>query len=133
MKIERMMVAGAVGLFVSLALLMPKATMLAQAPVRTTAAFQPVSHDTLSVSSTALGLSAADLSPAGVGKIQGCLVGPIEGNNVRIWLDGTVPTSSTGHLFQVGQSFTLESYGAAVGFLVIAATGTATIPVTCSH
>lgn len=58
---------------------------------------QPVSHETVAVSTiTAVGFATTTLNPAGVGQVSSCLV-TIETGAVRMWLDrSTTPTSTSG-------------------------------------
>lgn len=97
----------------------------------TLAAQQPVSHETVTVGSiSATGLAATTVSPSGVGQVSSCAF-TVEGGPIRVWVDGTDPTASTGHWFAIGALVVMTTYLAAKQFRVIAVNASATLQATC--
>ena len=116
-----------------LELLLPIHSVTAQSPT-VMGALQPVSHATLApTTSTGIGLGSTVTDPTNVGQASRCFVGPVETNSIRYWLDGTVPTSTVGHLIPTAGSFTLSGRGEVLQFRMIGASGTASVPVSCSR
>ena len=70
----------------------------------------PFAFETVTVSTSAVGLTAATYNPAGLPSAQTDLV-TFAAGDVRGCFDGSVPTSSVGHLFSAGTSLTLFGDG----------------------
>lgn len=98
------------------------------------AAQQIVSHETTAVSSaSAVGLLPATLSPAGVGNVSQCAIS-VENGAIRFWLDGTAPTSTSGHLTAAGGApIVLPTNALAVGFQAIAVNQAAVLQTSCAR
>lgn len=64
-------------------------------------------YESITVSSTAIGCTAATVSPGGApGAVRAMLT--LESAQVRYRYDGTNPTSSEGHLLEIGETLVLE-------------------------
>ena len=81
------------------------------------------------VSNTAIGFTSGKITPATGGKVRR-VVCTLETDNVRIRTDGTDPTSSEGHLLEVGQSIVVEGYATIAAFRAIRTSTDATLKVT---
>ena len=57
----------------------------------------------------------------------------VEDNPIRVWFDGSTPTTSVGHLLSAGDSMVLTGGIAALNFLAIATGANATLRVTYSR
>ena len=95
----------------------------------------PYAAESITVSSTALGFTAATYSP-GVGSTGGLdpnpprmAVGVLETDQVRFLLHGGTPTSSVGLLVSSGSSITVCGATAIKNFRAIRVTGDATLQV----
>jgi hypothetical protein len=90
------------------------------------------SYEALTVSSSAVGLQSATLSPAG-GDVWICQIS-VEGASLRWRYDGSNPTTTEGHLAQVGDWIELKGFTNLQRFRAIR-TGTtdATLRVTCGR
>lgn len=75
--------------------------------------YKQIASETITVSSTAVGFTAA--------KIEGALFAEcyLESADIRIWLDGTAPTSSTGRLIFDGTPFQIWDRSNMVNFKAI--------------
>ena len=66
----------------------------------------PFARETITVSTTAVGLTLATYRPGGgVNPATVALISVQGGQNVRVWFDGTAPTTSAGIVVASGQSF----------------------------
>jgi hypothetical protein len=74
-------------------------------------------HETLTVSSTALGLTASKISGMSVAILTA------ETAQMRFWLDGTEPTATQGHVLEAGDMLVLEGASVLAGFKAIRTTG----------
>jgi hypothetical protein len=70
----------------------------------------PFAFETVAVSTSAVGLTAATYNPTGLPGAQIALV-TFSGGDCRATFDGTVPTASVGHIFSSGSSLTLFGEG----------------------
>ena len=65
----------------------------------------PFTRETITVSTAAIGLTRATYIPGGgVNPATVALISVQGGENVRVWFDGTAPTTSAGIVVQSGQS-----------------------------
>lgn len=55
-------------------------------------------HETITVSTTSIGLTVATFAPGGGQLPAECAVATVETDNIRFWTDGSAPTSSAGLL-----------------------------------
>lgn len=78
-----------------------------------------VGFETLSVTNTAVGPTAATYSPAG-GLSDFAVFGPLETGQIRWRDDGTAPTASVGHLLEIGS---VLEYDGNLAFLQFIRTG----------
>ena len=69
--------------------------------------FAMIDHETITVSSSSIGATAAKIQPGGGGDAYYALF-TCETVDVRFWLDGTAPTSTVGHKLAVGQNLELH-------------------------
>jgi hypothetical protein len=69
--------------------------------------YRPTDFEAITVADTAIGFTAAKLVPTVVGVF--CT---LETGQVRFRMDGTDPDATTGHLLEVGQSFTITNRSA---------------------
>ena len=69
---------------------------------------QTVSFESISVTGTAVGFTTETLKPTGDRSMKGVYV-TVETAEVRFRLDGTNPTSTVGHLLQVGDILRLDN------------------------
>ncbi len=53
----------------------------------------------------------------------------VDGGSIRVWRDGTAPSSSVGHLYADGSHFTIAGRGNLSKFRCIQASGTAKVHV----
>lgn len=81
------------------------ALLVALAPVAAYAQ-QPTKREAITVSSTAVGMSSATYNPAGTAA-QACIL-TLADAQVRWSVDGVAPTSTVGHVFDVGATLTLR-------------------------
>lgn len=65
----------------------------------------PFAKETLTISTTALGFTAATYAPAG-GQPADMAITSFEGDDVRYWEDGSDPTSTSGHKVTNGSFLT---------------------------
>ncbi len=87
---------------------------------------RPSSFETLApTSGAAIGFSAAKLTTSVAGVF--CT---LETGQLRFRMDGTAPTTSVGHLLEVGQSFTIYNRAALTNIQFIATSTTAALQVT---
>lgn len=89
-------------------------------------------HETITVSSSAIGISADVKSPSGQANPTRCLL-TLETASIRYWLDGTDPTSTVGHLLTAGQILILDRVEEIYNFKSIAVSGDATLRVSCDN
>jgi hypothetical protein len=96
---------------------------------------QPVSHQTISVTNVASGgptIASATLVDSSGTPVSACVVA-VEGSQLRYWVDGTTPTSSTGFLVSPGSQIPLPFHAWAANFQAIALTVMgATLQVSCA-
>lgn len=77
---------------------------------------EAIGFETLTVAGTAVGPTAATAAPAS-GEASLALFGPLETAQVR-WADGgTTPTSTVGHLLEVGQVLLYDGDVGAIKFI----------------
>ncbi|NLE57154.1 MAG: hypothetical protein GX616_02250 [Planctomycetes bacterium] len=84
---------------------------------------KPTEVETVTVSSTAVGLTAAKYAGAVVALVT------VETAPIRVWCNGTAPTSSAGTLMNAGDQRLLQSPEEIAGFKAIAVSADATIQV----
>jgi hypothetical protein len=84
----------------------------------------PIAYESITVSNTALGFTAATMSGATSALIS------IEDDNIRVRFDGTDPTAGEGHLLFAGQTQLVEGRTALSQFRMIRVTADATVKVT---
>ena len=85
--------------------------------------YQPNDHETLTVSSASVGLTAAKAGAAFLAEIV------CEGDQIRYWKDSSAPTAAQGVLVGAGERFYLWAVES-TGFRGIRVTGDATLQVT---
>lgn len=83
--------------------------------------------DTITVSSTAVGFAAADISAAG--RSASVVVGYVSADAVRYWDNGQTPTASVGMLLTASTHFTICGIKAIRDFRMIRVTTDATVTV----
>jgi hypothetical protein len=93
----------------------------------------PAKHESITISSTALGLTAANYSYESTAtlskkKADRALI-TTETDQIRWTCDGTTPDADTGHLSNAGSVLELEGYDAIRLFRAIRVTGDATLKV----
>jgi hypothetical protein len=76
----------------------------------------PFAYESVTVSSSAVGLTAATYRQAGYA-VQAFLT--LEGAEIRWRIDGSNPTTTEGHLLEPGQNLTLDSPDAVKNFRAI--------------
>lgn len=81
----------------------------------TTRDYKPLTHGTLTVDNTAGGVGVASVASAAptnsqISQSTLCEMGPLEGAQIRYTIDGTAPTTSVGHLLEIGERLVLESH-----------------------
>lgn len=89
--------------------------------------------ETLTVDNTAGGVActAATHSPGGAPGASRAVFGPVEDASIRYTWDGTAPTTTVGHLANIGNSFALDGPANIGQFRAIRTGGTnAKVPVT---
>lgn len=64
----------------------------------------PFAKETIAVSTSAIGLTEATYNPTDGPKATEALIG-VQAANIRVWFDGTAPTTTAGQVFVAGQSF----------------------------
>jgi hypothetical protein len=90
----------------------------------------PYAHETLTVGTGALPLTATVYTVAGI-KDAAALISTEAA--LRYWLDGTSPTSTVGHVLPAGDVLALSGLGAIKGFrFILQSTGT-TGPLSISY
>jgi hypothetical protein len=98
-------------------------------PDEATSAF---AFETITVATAAIGTTAATRTPTtgGAGAARAVL-GPLELGQVRYRYDGTDPSSTVGHLLEIGQTLVLEGAANIAQFKAIRTGGTSgSLPVT---
>lgn len=88
-----------------------------------------VSHETVTTSPNAAVSFSASTTTVGAAVVTACRVS-VEGSPIRYWTDGGTPTSTGGHLINVGAQFILSG-GEAKRFSVIATTSAGALQATC--
>ena len=78
----------------------------------------PLDHEELTVADSAIGLTSATYLDATRAEMT------LETAQIRIWVDGTDPTASEGHLVEVGDIIILNSVAQIAGFKAIRTGGT---------
>lgn len=78
----------------------------------------PFAHESLTVSTAAVSLTAATYAPTGATAAAYAYI-TVETDSVRWWADGTAPTSSVGHAQAAATSFSLCDIAALSGLRVI--------------
>lgn len=86
--------------------------------------------ESLTVSSTAVGLTASKYIPTDSSRRATTALITVEADSIRFRIDGTNPTASVGHLATAGESIALEGYDNIKNFRAIRTTTDATIRVT---
>jgi hypothetical protein len=71
-------------------------------------AYQAFDYESITVSTTAVGLTASKFNSYAAYEIKAYMT--LETAQIRWRLDGTNPTSSEGHLLEVGTNLTVEGY-----------------------
>ena len=95
--------------------------------------FQTVGYEAITVSSTAIGFTAAKILPTtGDFKAHRCqaVFATLETDSIRFTLDGTTPTNLIGHLLTSGQNLTIRNAVDIVNFRAIRVTSDASLKVT---
>lgn len=95
--------------------------------------YQPYDFESLTVSSSAIGLTAAKYTSTDPNyplKEAQCVIITTETNSTRYRFDGVAPTTSIGHLMTSGSVLVLVGYAAITQFKIIASASDATIMVT---
>lgn len=93
-------------------------------------------HGTLTVADAAGGVGVIDAASATptaseVAMSSYAELGPLETAQIRYRLDGTAPTTTVGHLLEIGERLILEDHDEVKRFLAIRTGGTSgTLPVT---
>ena len=72
----------------------------------------------LTVAATAIGFTAAKLSPSSTDTPKAAIC-TLESGEIRFWTDGSTPTSSEGHILAIGAQLIIESFDSMKGFLAI--------------
>ena len=91
-----------------------------------TAGNSPKDFESITVSTTAIGLTTAKAEAANEAYIS------LEDSAVRFRLDGVAPTASEGHKLNAGMDFKLNGQGQMAGFKAIAISGSGVLKVTYS-
>lgn len=93
--------------------------------------FVPVAFakETITVSSTAIGLTKATYNPAASGRTALVAFMTVAADNIRVWFDGSIPTATVGHLITSGSGLMICSADLPK-FLAIRQTTDATVSVT---
>ena len=86
----------------------------------------PYAHETLTVSNTAITLTASVYNAGGVS--PGMAVVVLTGDNIRVWSDGTAPTAAVGQLINAN-AFFLCGYESIAQFKAIRQTTDASMSV----
>jgi hypothetical protein len=97
-------------------------SLAAVALLATAVAYAAVTKETITVSSTAVGLSSATKTTAGGVKVVRC-VGRVETAAIRYWTTGDAPTATEGIPLDTGDAFELHG-GEIEGFKAIRQTST---------
>ncbi len=85
--------------------------------------YSPFAYETITVADTAVGLTSATYKPSEkFFAVKAILT--LETAQIRFRIDGTAPTSTEGHLLEVGEILTLESYDEISKFKAIRTGGT---------
>jgi len=71
-------------------------------------AFLAFDYESVTVSSTAVGLTASKFNAYAAYEVKAFMT--LEGAQIRWRIDGTNPTSTEGHLLEAGQNLTIEGY-----------------------
>ena len=88
-----------------------------------TEVLDPIGYESITVSTTAVGFTAAQLNPANAQRAERAFI-TVEGAAIRFRIDGTDPTSSEGHLVLANSSFVLSGHNALANFRAIRDGGT---------
>ena len=64
----------------------------------------PFVKETIAVSTAAIGFTEATYNPTSGPKATQALIG-VQAANIRVWFDGSIPTTTSGQIFVAGQSF----------------------------
>ena len=98
-----------------------------------TEVLDPIGYESITVSTTAVGFTSAQINPAGVQRAERAFI-TVEGAAIRFRMDGTDPTSSEGHLLLANSSCVLSGQNALAKFKAIRDGGTdGTLKVTYSR
>lgn len=97
--------------------------------------YEPYDFDTITVSSSAVGLTASKYNhvPPNVLRDAQYIVITSETNSIRYRIDGTDPTASVGHLMPAGSALVLTGITTIRNFKAIATGSDATLQVTYSR
>lgn len=86
------------------------------------------SHESITVGATAIGITSALITALTTQNAQAFCT--LETAQIRYTTDGTTPTSTVGHLLEVGQSLVLEGLPDITAFRAIRTSGSGTLKVT---
>lgn len=86
-------------------------------------------HQSITVSSTAIGGTVATFAPADQPRAKSCLIS-VETNPVRVRYDGGNPTTTVGHLLTAGDSMRINGAGSVTNLKMIRTGADATVQVT---
>lgn len=94
--------------------------------------FEPYDFDTITVSASAIGLTASKYTAPPLEPLKEAqyIIITSETNNIRYRIDGTNPTASVGHLLTAGSTLTLTGFSTIKNFKAIATGADATIMAT---
>lgn len=93
------------------------------------AIFEGFAHESLTIGATEVSLPFASINPSGGEQVRRTVM-TVETDQIRYTYDGTTPTSTVGHIANVGDVITLNGYGNARRFLAIRTNTSATLKVT---
>ena len=91
--------------------------------IQDTDVMDPIGYESITVSTIAIGFTAAQLNPANAQRAERAFI-TVEGAAIRFRIDGTDPTSSEGHLVLANSSFVLSGQNALANFRAIRDGGT---------
>lgn len=88
-------------------------------------------QEQITVANTAIGLTVANITPDG--QMQATqAVCSLEGAEIRFSVDGSTPTTTVGHLAEIGERFTFNGHDTLVKLLMIR-TGSVSGTMTCTE
>lgn len=90
-------------------------------------------YESLSATDTALGLTqSVYMNVAGDYPVVGAII-TVEGNSIRVKLDGSDPSTTDGHLFDIGSVLRIEGLPNLSNFKFISSDGTTTATIRVSY